>query len=504
MKNGKLEMSLEQRQQISSMLQSQGLSQTEIDVILNGEYESYDSEYDLENAFGGLRKHGDVLEKLSDGYTMDELQAQGISPQKIEAFNQMLSEKNITVDNAKAIYQYSVGSNMILGVKRGTSKETIQEQIMADLEESLHARGVQQEDIERMKQFVKDSDYGETPLHDNYEMANRYMEQIGLKLNSRVSVKSAMQSMDRCTHIDETIASLEEGLGSTNMPKSMKLYRAVKTSYLEKGLKEGEDLSSLAGKSISNKGQTSTSPLYDSSFASLDEYDSVFEIYTPKGSRGSYIAELSAYDKTEQEVLLNPNDLYITGVQTGVVDKNGRTKNVLQALCLSKDRECYRGIDKKQETSRVNNGQQQYENTIGIENVETNLPTRQNRFSRFFNQVRSRFARQGSNTDLQRRSPFDRTKKDTHQQNSKYSETQVHPPKTQMQEKKSWELEPEEKTRIQRETAEIAKKYREQENQQSQVPSQTLQQDDFQPMQQGQIQQPMPQQAMPDIGGMEL
>lgn len=78
-----------------------------------------------------------------------------------------------------------------------------------------------------------------------------------------------------------------------------------------------------------------------------------------------------------------------------------------------------------------------------------------------------------------------------------------------MQEKKSWELEPEEKTRIQRETAEIAKKYREQENQQSQVPSQTLQQDDFQPMQQGQIQQPMPQQpmpqqAMPDIGGMEL
>lgn len=218
MRNEKIEMSQEQKQQISSMLQSHGLSQSEIDVILNGEYEGYDSEYDLESAFGGLRKHGDVLERLSDGYTMDELQAQGISAQKIDAFNQMLSEKHITVDNAKAIYQYSVGSNMILGVKRGTSKETIQEQIMSDLEESLQARGVQQEDIERMKKFVKDSDYGETPLHDNYDMANEYMEQIGLKQNSRVSVRSAMQSMDRCTHIDETIASLEEGLGSTNMP----------------------------------------------------------------------------------------------------------------------------------------------------------------------------------------------------------------------------------------------------------------------------------------------
>ena len=108
MRNEKIEMSPEQQQQISSMLQSQGLSESEIDVILNGEYEGYNSEYDLESALGGLRKHVDVLEKLSDGYTMDELQVQGISPQKIDAFNQMLSEKNITVDNAKAIYQYSI------------------------------------------------------------------------------------------------------------------------------------------------------------------------------------------------------------------------------------------------------------------------------------------------------------------------------------------------------------------------------------------------------------
>ena len=456
----KVEMSPEQKQQIYSMLQSHGLSQSEIDVILNGNYESYNSEYDLDSAFGGLRKHGDILEKLSDGYTMDELQEQGISSQKIDAFNQMLSEKNISVDNAKAIYQYSVGSNMILGVKRGTSKETIQEQIMSDLEESLQARGVKQDDIEKMKQFVKDADYGENPLHNSYDIANRYMEKIGLKQESRVSIRSAMQSMHRCTHIDETIASLEEGLGSMNMPKSMKLYRAVKSSYLEKGLKQGEDLSSLIGKSISNKGQTSTSPLYDSSFASLDEYDSVFEIYTPKGTRGSYIAELSAYDKTEQEVLLNPNDLYITGVQTGVVDKNGKTKNVLQALCLSKDMECYRGIDKEQEKSITSNGQQQYENIMKTQNGETNLPARQGRFSRFFNQIRSVFSKQDFKHNLQ---------------NSEKPETQI-------QKKRFCELKPEEKTKIQRETAEIAKRYREQKDLQGHVSTQDLQQDNFQPM----------------------
>lgn len=445
MSNERIQIPSELAQKISSMLQSQGISQIEITQIINGEYERYDTEYDLESAFGGLKKHGDVLEKLSDGYTMNELELQGISTQKIQAFNEMLKEKNLTVENAKAIYQYSIGSNMILGVKRGTTKETIQEQIMQDLEEALQGRGVSQADIEKMKQFVKSADYQYT-LHSNYDIANEYMEQIGLQQNSRVSVRSAMQSMDRCIHIYETIASLEEGVGSTKLSKSMKLYRAVKSSYLEKGLQEGEDLRSLVGKSLSNDGQTSTSPLYDSSFASLDEYDTVFEIYAPLGSRGSYIAELSAYDKTEQEVLLNPNDLYIIDVQTGVVDKNGRTKNVIQALALSKDRECYKSVS------------------------PTNLPTRQNIFSRFFSQFRTRFSRkkvqesQAENTYLQQ------TKSD----------------EAKTKEKKSWKLEPEEKARTQNETAEIAQKHLEQD----------------QTLNKGQV--PVQQQHMVDIGEIEL
>ena len=459
----------------------------------------------MESSFGGLKKHGDVLEKLSDGYTMEELQSQGVSTQKIQAFNEMLQSKNLTVDNAKAIYQYSVGSNMILGVKRGASKETIQSQIMSDLEESLQTRGVSKNDIDKMKQFVKNADY-ESTLHSNYDMANEYMEQIGIQQNSRVSVRSAMQSMDRCTHIDETIASLDEGLGSTHLDKSMKLYRAVKSSYLAKGLKEGEDLSCLVGKSISNKGQTSTSPLYDSSFASLDEYDTVFEIYAPKGSRGSYIAELSAYDKTEQEVLLNSNDLYITDVQTGVIDKNGRTKNILQALCLSKDRECYKEVEQQrseqssksyEQTMKQGQSQNQtYEQGMDQEQLSTmnsaNLPARQNRFSKFFSQIRSRFAKQKSQSQ-----EFDNS----------YAKQQTKVNSSQPKEKKSWKLEPEEKARIQKETAEIAKRHREQEEKQSQQTQ--VQQQNVEQSQQNQndaqmIQGQIPQQPMMDMGGMEL
>lgn len=493
MSNEKIKILPEQQQKISNMLQSQGISETEIDQIINGDYEGYTTGEDLESSFGGLKKHGNVLEKLSDGYTMEELQSQGVSTQKIQAFNEMLQSKNLTVDNAKAIYQYSIGSNMILGVKRGTSKETIQDQIMLDLEKSLQTRGVSQTDIDKMKQFVKSADY-ESTLHSNYDIANDYMEQMGIQQNSRVSVRSAMQSMDRCTHIDETIASLDEGLGSTHLDKSMKLYRAVKSSYLEKGLKEGEDLSSLVGKSISNKGQTSTSPLYDSSFASLDEYDTVFEIYAPKGSRGSYIAELSAYDKTEQEVLLNPNDLYITDVQTGVVDKNGRTKNVLQALCLSKDRECYKEVEQQkneqpskgyeQTMKRGQSQSQTYEQDMNQEQLSSinsaNLPARQNIFSKMFSNVRAKFAK---------------LKVQSQDMDSSYEKSKAS--SSQSEEKKSWELEPEEKARIQKETAEIAKRQRGQEEKQSQ---QNMQNQSDTQMIQGQVTQP----PMMDMGGMEL
>lgn len=447
MRTEQLHMSAEQKEQITTMLQSQGISQLEIDQIINGDYESYDTGTDLESAYGGLKKHGDVLEKLSDGYTMEELQGQGVSTDKIQQFKQMLDTRKLTVDNAKAIYQYSIGSNMILGIKRGTSKETIREQIITDLDEALRGRGVAEVDIEKMKQFVQSADY-QSPLHSNYDIANEYMEQMGFRQNARVSVRSAMQSIDRCTHIDETIAALEDGLGSTHLSKSMKLYRAVKSSYLENGLGEGEDLSSLEGKSISNKGQTSTSPLYDSSFASLDDYDTVFEIYVPQGTRGSYIAELSAYDKTEQEVLLNPNDLYITGVQTGVTDKNGRTKNVLQALCLSKDRECYKGIEQVQEQSKS----QTYEQSTNF----TNLPAKQNIFSRFFNQIRARFLK-GRN--------------DIEQSTNQLSST------TQYKEKKTWELEPEEQKKQQKMQVEIGSNYRKKEEEQKNQSSPQNQQD---------------------------
>ena len=124
-----------------------------------------------------------------------------------------------------------------------------------------------------------------------------------------------------------------------------------------------------------------------------------------------------------------------------------------------------------------------------------NLPARQSRFSKFFNQVRNRFSR-GRNEYQQQVS-----------QHEEHKQPNATPKKT---EKKSWELEPEEKARIQKETAKIAQKHREQQEQQKQNPQYNIQQgqgtntNETQEMQQGPIPQQTVQAPVMDMGGMEL
>ena len=137
----------------------------------------------------------------------------------------------------------------------------------------------------------------------------------------------------------------------------------------------------------------------------------------------------------------------------------------MKGLLLSKERECYKGIDKQQETSNTQHSREQYQDTSQEQRLENNLPVKQNRFSRFFSQMRSRFAKQLQNRNIQRRNPFSR-KKDNIQQ---YEEPQRKVKEMKHEKKKSWELESEEIVKIQKETAETAKRHREQEEKSKQV-----------------------------------
>ena len=68
-----LKMSNIQIQQISSMLQKQGLTEAEINEIINGEYSSFQTDIDLAQTFSSDGKYQNVLRGLADGYSIDEL-----------------------------------------------------------------------------------------------------------------------------------------------------------------------------------------------------------------------------------------------------------------------------------------------------------------------------------------------------------------------------------------------------------------------------------------------
>ena len=350
MTTGKLNMNPNYTNGLIEMLRQNGLSEADIDVIVNGTYKEYSSsgELDSSSIFKG-DEYSSIIQALSEDYTLEEMSSSlGISQDKIDNFKVALNDNNLTIDNVKAFNRYSSGSNMILSAKRGVSRETISRGIDTELDLRLAEYGFPQEHISQIHDYVDSLDYSK-PLHENWQATTKYLEQYGISKKYTAAINSTVMHKNSLAHLDETLSSLDQGL-TTRLPESMKLTRAVKSEYLKSQLQPGEDLTNLVGRKVEETGYSSTSPIYDTSFAKYDDYDVVYDIYAPKGTQGTSITPFSSYGTAEEEVLLNSNDLYITDVIPGVVDKNGRTKTVLKSVMLSKDKSCYKGIGGKTQT----------------------------------------------------------------------------------------------------------------------------------------------------------
>lgn len=350
MNAGRLNMNPDYTNGLIEMLRQNGLSEADIDVIVNGTYREYSSSEELaSSSIFQNDEYSSIIQALSEDYTLEEMTTSlGISQDKIDSFRGALQDNNLTVDNIKAFNRYSSGSNMILSAKRGVPRETISQGIDAELDSRLAEYGFPQEHISQIHDYVNGLDYSK-PLHENWQATTGYLEQYGIPRKYTAAINSTVMHKNSLAHLDETLSSLDQGL-TTRLPESMKLTRAVKGEYLMSQLQPGEDLTSLIGRRIEEIGYSSTSPIYDTSFAKYDDYDVVYDIYAPKGTQGTSITPFSSYGTAEEEVLLNSNDLYITDVVPGVVDKNGRTKTVLKSVMLSKDKTCYKGIGGKEQT----------------------------------------------------------------------------------------------------------------------------------------------------------
>ncbi len=350
MNDERLNLNSNYKSNLIEMLKTQGLSDADIDVIVNGTYKQYtSSEQIASSSIFQNDEFSSIIQALSEDYTLEEMpNTLGISQEKIEAFKNDLQTNNLTIDSVKAFNRYSSGSNMILSAKRGVPRETISQGIDAELESRLTEYGFPQEHISKIHDYVNGLDYSK-PLHENWSKTTSYLEQYGISRKYTAAINSTVMHKNSLAHLDETLSSLDQGL-TTRLSESMKLTRAVKSDFITKQLAPGEDIRSLVGRKIEENGYSSTSPIYDTSFAKYDDYDVVYDIYAPKGTQGTSITPFSSYGTAEEEVLLNSNDLYITDVIPGFVDKNGKTKTVLKSLMLSKDKSCYKGIGGKEQS----------------------------------------------------------------------------------------------------------------------------------------------------------
>ena len=153
------------------------------------------------------------------------------------------------------------------------------------------------------------------------------------------SINTAIKCMNSLNHIDETLYQLDDALSKARIPSDIKVYRAIKT-------KGDMDLDTLNRRYSKSRGYISTSPLYDSSFAKYDDFNTVIEILVPSGSKGIYITPLSDYDTAEHEVLFGHSNLHYTDIRSGVIDKNGKLKTIVKAILTSKEK------DKQLESSK--------------------------------------------------------------------------------------------------------------------------------------------------------
>ena len=344
----KLPISSDLENQIRNLLSQEGLSSEDLEVILKGDYDNFFSHEEMESRMPSIfqeGEYGSIIQGIADGYSLEELpQKLGIRTNQIHQFQKILEEHHLSVDAVKAFNQYTDGS-IILGMKRGVPKEQIFQDILAELDGRMKEYGFSSEQIQPIKEYVQNLDYS-LPLHHSYHQTKEFLLSYGLSNKYVAVIQHSVKNLHAYYHIEETLASLDQGL-KARLPKSMELYRAISRSFLEQRLKPGEDFTSLIGTKIEEPGYSSTSPLYDASFAKYDNRELVFDIYAPKGTQGISVMPFSSYGKDEQEVLLNANDLFITDIIPSVVDKNGQTKIVCKALLLSKDKSCYKGIGKE-------------------------------------------------------------------------------------------------------------------------------------------------------------
>lgn len=289
-----------------------------------------------------------ICTSLWEGYSLEELRG-SFGDKAVDEFEAFLIYNNFSCNEALAIYQYSISSNIMLGLARQTStKEEIKNSIFNGL-------------VDRIKDYVPDH-LREDITKDTLEFlrgldASKSYKELKPILDSaskKIGVPtlflytSAMELM-RLEKASEATKELQSSLSKHSLKEDTILYRAINAFYLGDILNKVGGMENLVGKTIANSSATSTTYDRSAGFVKRKDMDVVFEMFAPEGTKGLNIENLSGYS-CEKEVLLKEHNLEITDVQkVPVKNNNGETSEKWYISCKVKpfDREKAFAIDGK-------------------------------------------------------------------------------------------------------------------------------------------------------------
>lgn len=345
-----------QNEAIKKILIKEGFDKHQIGVILN-KYTSFNKMEDLRSGKHNQPRYKEVMCKLYDGAQIDELENISEHQDDIEKLKGFLKQNKISMQDALSLYDYSTGSSSILNLKRKMNNLEI---YMCELDENLYknlkkiekiyAFDCSRENVNRFINFAKNIDYN-ISIEKCKILMHKYINENNLPKVTHSLFMKYVQDLAEYYSVAPTINSLDESL-KNQLPYNIILYRAVSTDFIFCKNGFSNNFKNLVGKKIEDMGYTSTSMLYETSFARYLGYPIVFKILAPKASQGFNITPISDFHY-ENEVLLNSNDLFIIDCNENFVDEKGYKKILFTALLLSKDRECYRGLSKKARKEKI-------------------------------------------------------------------------------------------------------------------------------------------------------
>lgn len=259
-----------------------------------------------------VNNYSEILRKLSEGYPIAK-------SNKTYDFFDYLKASNLSLKEAAALNQYSSGSNMILSIEKGITKDEIYLGIKREFTNKLYKRGLELYEIENIFNYLVSLDYN-LPLHCNFTyVKEKYKEEY--KSFVITSINKAVKDLNSLFHIEETISTLKNVLLSSEIQENLVVFRGLKgdAGNPEKFMKNHKI-----------KGIISSSMDYESSFAKYPEYKTVIKLIVPKGTKGIVLTPFSDYEQ-ENEVLLYA-DVTFLGYSNikGKTIFNGYCKNIKQ------------------------------------------------------------------------------------------------------------------------------------------------------------------------------